>query len=317
MRKLCSSEDIQYLNDRYEYRVMAVSIMDYILIESGLSDGAKTMWMILYRASGLRKDMKCEASVSYLKNRTGKSESTLWRLIRELKNSGYLYVKTREGEDGKNLPNIYGPRLPKVAIQRIKKFATPREVVSDQLGYDYITATTRDQTKEPDSVFESESNNTQPITIDTDTSQDEQKQTNLVCLEENSVNASVDDLTVSEEPYRSSFISENYEFLECVDNEIGDSVISDIQNTNPPREGYTKTISHSRDSWKMYPHIRSSVLSKLSKMNICPDQAKLIAGEIDWSLNYGAMTDWPVQKAVNVCLSLVRSGKWTTPNWPA
>jgi hypothetical protein len=282
--------------------------MDHILIESKLSDGAKTLWMILYRGAGLNVGMKCEASVSFLKNMTGKSDSTLWRLIKELRTRGYLDVETREGLDGKNLPNIYGPRLPATAIKVIKDTATPREVVSDQLGFDYITATTRDYENSIGSEVDCETEHIEDVKVhrkalSIDSKSDLAITSNLTAV---SIEAALKEGSIGE--------------VEIVDLEsftsyIGESVKTGTQYTNPPTEGYTKIRGHSRDSWKMYPHIRTEVSARLDKMGFSYDRTKQLISEIDWTLNFGSMSEWGVQKGINVCLSLNAKKQWQTPNW--
>lgn len=105
----CKGIELLYLAERYEYRVIATSVLDHILYEAELSDGARTLWMVLYRGAALNHGVLCKASVSFLENKTGKSRATLWRQIRELKVSGYLDVKNQTGPEGESLPNVYGP----------------------------------------------------------------------------------------------------------------------------------------------------------------------------------------------------------------
>lgn len=138
MLKPCTAIELKYLSERYEYRVLAASVMDHILIDADLSDGARTLWLILYRSSALTKTFSIVASAGFLKIKTGRSEATLWRQIRELKTKGYLSVVKQTGPEGEALPNIYGPRLPKYVVKKIKETATPREVVSTTLLNDEL-----------------------------------------------------------------------------------------------------------------------------------------------------------------------------------
>jgi len=323
MNKLCSSHDLQFLNDRYEYRIFAVAILDHILVDSKLSDGAKTLWMTLYRGAGLTKDMKCEASVSFLKNMTGKSESTLWRLIRELRKNSYLNVETREGKDGKNLPNIYGPRLPATVIKSIKSTATPREQVSTRLGYEYITATIHDDDYSSETIrdYENEGENHENIADDLRSDQLSNQETHspLHINDSESFSSQTDNNTSLQ--VENAYIEltkdvdqgENCRESGYLENDIGGTVKSGTQYTNTPTEINTKTLGHSRDQWKMFPHIRTLVRKRLSNMGIDNAQSEKLIKEIDWTIHFGSMGEWPVQKAINTCLKLISSQKWATP----
>ncbi|GGO77614.1 hypothetical protein GCM10011348_07570 [Marinobacterium nitratireducens] len=61
--------ELLYLAERYEYRVIATSVLDHILFESALSDGARNLWLILYRGAALNRSVRSEASAA-MKTRT-------------------------------------------------------------------------------------------------------------------------------------------------------------------------------------------------------------------------------------------------------
>lgn len=320
MTKTCKAIDLLYLAERYEYRVLATSVMDHILFEADLSDGARTLWLILFRGAALNEGVRCEASVSFLKNKTGRSEATLWRQIRELRSGGYLEVVTRKGIEGESLPNIYGPRLPATIVRSIKQTATPREVVSKHIAdYEYV-ATIRDYEKaystrqagpEPD-------HHPYPGTPVTASEQKGQAKEGLAETHDE-VEAGDDapaaaftraDAKVPKSGCHGSYAGSH--------SEIGGDIKTETQMTNTsPKESYTRTglTCHSRDKWKCYPHIRLQVLERLSKMGIEAKRAKVLMSEIDWTLKFGSMEWWNVQKGINVCLKLIREGRWKTPRW--
>jgi len=369
----CSEKQLQYLNERYEYRILATSVIDHVLLRSGLSDAAKILWLNLYRLAALKPGMKTEASATYLKVATGKSESTIWRLIKELREGGYLLVVTRNGTDGESLPNIYGPRLPMKEMEKIRKSATPREVISKQItAHEFeeirkvkkdCPATVRDSNnkineyrdypglcEQPDDISETirdyyKDQIEQPEYIATIRDYDFQHSTceegcsdrNLQPKPGENVPAERSALAQNERKQRSSD-NTAIRHLNALRNALtsqpeltkdthsggvrGDSqggrksgTQSTKVNKSPTEICYTTTGAHSRDSWKMFPHIRLQVKTRLEKMGIAPDRVKTLLREIDWSLKFGSMEWWPVQKGINVCLNLIQTGRWVTPRF--
>lgn len=315
MTKPCKGIDLLYLAERYEYRVMATSVMDHILFEADLSDGARTLWMILYRGAALNEGVRCEASVSFLKNKTGKSEATLWRHIRELRSRGYLEVETRKGLEGESLPNIYGPRIPATKVRIIKSTATPREVVSRDIAEDEMAATTRDYENPYNAPSETTSECKVEQELDTGVTL---RASDLSCetfSEQKSTDVAVETKTTLRNEIRSR-VQLTYPDSKS---ETGEGVKTERENTTtPPTEGYTTTgrvKRHSRDQWKCFPHIRLQVLERLIKMGIDRGRAKVLMSEIDWTLKFGSMEWWNVQKGVNVCLKLIREGRWKSPRF--
>lgn len=325
MTKPCKSIDLLYLNERYEYRVIATSVMDHILMESDLSDGAKTLWLILYRASALNLDMQVEASITFLVNKTGRSQATLWRQIRELKKGGYLNVVTRRGVDKEMLPNIYSPRLPDSVIELIKLTAKPREIVSHEIaeheynetinGLKCREVTARDYENLP-SFSETDSNsNTDSDNTDTEAVRNASNLRSETFSDESRVYVALH----SGKSLTDDFRNHDSVTFEGVKIEMGEGVKSDTEKTITPSEkDYTTTGSvklHSRDHWKMYPHLRIQVRQKLEQLNLNQAQVKKLLSEIDWTLKFGSMEWWSVPKAVNVCLKLIREGRWQTPHF--
>jgi hypothetical protein len=311
MAKTCKAIDLLYLAERYEYRVMATSVMDHILFEADLSDGARTLWLILFRGAALNEGVRCEASVSFLKNKTGRSEATLWRQIRELRSLGYLEVETRKGLEGESLPNIYGPRLPATIVAVIKQTAIPREVVSKQIADHEYAATTRDYEKAYNTIQPSPEPQQpdHPEALATAQEQKSQITEGLACTDAPRAACTGRDAKASVSGHKGGFTGSQYE--------TGGDLKTETENTNTsPKESYTTTgTGHSRDKWKCYPHIRLQVLERLSKMGIETKRAKVLMSEIDWTLKFGSMEWWNVKKGINVCLKLIREGRWKTPRW--
>lgn len=310
MSKHCSHYDIQYLNERYEYRVIACSIVDHVMTASCLSDGAKILWTVLYRDAALNHSMKCMASTSFLEVKIGKSRATIWRLIKELRASGYLDVENRRLSDGTSLPNIYGPRLPVDVVRNIKKNATKREVVSKKITADQLSGSSRDYEipyNEPETIEDS---------VECDCYTDEKLATST---------SQINSETFSESTCNNALVSNKSDATERLtskhsliydghEDERGEGVTNEIQNTiTPPTEDYTRTFPHSRDSWKMYSHVRLNLKERLLKMGVREQRAKVLIREIDWTINFGSMQWWTVQKAINVCLSLIAEGRWQSP----
>ena len=286
MSNLCSSRDLQYMCDRFEYRVYPSAVIDHLILESGLSKGAQILWILLWRGSALNEGIKCEASVSFLEKMTTWSASTLWRAVKELRAKDYLLVVTREGADGKNLPNIYGPRLPKKVAKEINHTATPREVVSTQLTIDHINAVGRDYHNEPTVPDEAVND----VECDVKIGQE-------VCagLSESLSDSVSDDYSHNRKAVTDQLKDKPLLINKGVKSEVGESVRSETQYTNYPlTEDYTKTSVHSRDQWKMYPHIRSQVLNRLRDFGLDINRSKVLVKEIDYTLNFGSMKDWTV-----------------------
>ena len=325
MTKPCKSIDLLYLNERYEYRVIATSVMDHVLMESDLSDGAKTLWLILYRASALNLNMQVEASITFLVNKTGRSQATLWRQIRELKEGGYLDVKTRRGADKEMLPNIYSPRLPDHIVTMIKATAKPREVVSHEIAEHEYNETKERLDLKAETIRDYENKYNFPET-DIDCANDNENTVlNIVGNASNlrsetfSSESVVDVALCSGKSLTDDFRNHDSLTYDGVKIEIGEGVKSDTEKTNTPSEkDYTTTGSvklHSRDHWKLYPHLRLQVRQKLEQLNLSQAQVKKLLREIDWTLKFGSMEWWSVPKAVNVCLKLIREGRWQTPRF--
>lgn len=203
-----------------------------------------------------------------------------------MRSKNYLLVVTREGLDGKNLSNIYGPRLPIKVANEIKRTATPREVVSTQLTIDHLNAVGRDYHNEPTLPDEAVND----VECDVKIGQE-------VCagLSESLSDSVSDDYSHNRKAVTDQLKDKPLLINKGVKSEVGESVRSETQYTNYPlTEDYTKTSVHSRDQWKMYPHIRSQVLNRLRDFGLDINRSKVLVKEIDYTLNFGSMKDWTV-----------------------
>jgi hypothetical protein len=117
----CSAQDINEVNQKKEYTLIATNLLNQIFTDTRLNDHAIKCWQVLFNKARFHPELEITISYGRLAFELGKSKRTIFRYIKTLSQYGYVTIKNNTNPQEGLLPNTLLIRAPITFVENTKK----------------------------------------------------------------------------------------------------------------------------------------------------------------------------------------------------
>lgn len=289
--KTASPGVLQDIVDRKAYVTIGVNVLEFVLTHPDLNDADKVLWMHIYSKAAKFQNWTAQITIDLLASELGVHRRSIQRCERSLVNNGllvreYRYFEGRQIENGLRIcvPYELGQVILKTVPDRKRPSISP------------IARKLARRTSER-------------IAVRTDQPRCGTNGDNLNCRDKKVTPGSDTGVTPNTNNPQQALLKQPGRPMNQQGSHLNtrgltniSSLLSERQILIPPDESNPPGIK------------KAAVLAKLTQSGFTGSMGEKLFLEIEFSCSRGAT--WggtPLAKRVNICLKLIRNGRWRTP----